>query len=167
VQCDSHSERGSAQNRKAGKAPVALTSVETLISRRRSASAANVCVFSFSSRDTSAQSHESVKSRSRKCGVAESLSRSDLLEPRFWDTRQFTKGRTEFSVCTAAENKCLYLRLTVQNCSVRLPTAKVGLARASESNQGRNPRPLAVIAVAARTELLGGLSVWQVWSERP
>ena len=33
------SERGSAQNRKAGKDPGAFTSVETLISRQRSASA--------------------------------------------------------------------------------------------------------------------------------
>jgi len=45
-QCDSRSERGSAQNCKAGKEPGAckepgaLTSVETLISRQRSASAA-------------------------------------------------------------------------------------------------------------------------------
>ena len=40
VQCDARSERGSAQNRKAGTDPGALTSVETLISRQRSASAA-------------------------------------------------------------------------------------------------------------------------------
>ncbi len=40
VQRDSRSERGSAQNRKAGKDPGALTSVETPISCQRSTSAA-------------------------------------------------------------------------------------------------------------------------------
>jgi hypothetical protein len=42
VQCGSHAERGSAQNRNAGKDRGAVTSVETLISRQRSASAARV-----------------------------------------------------------------------------------------------------------------------------
>ena len=40
VQCEVRAERGAAQNRNAGKDPGALTSVETLISRQRSASAA-------------------------------------------------------------------------------------------------------------------------------